>query len=426
MSTNNSNKSIANNKPNPETNSNISVGPNQMTGGVILSTCPTLTTALTSSTTSLATNLSSSPTTTTAVIKEERSPSLLSSPLSAIISKRTGCGTRIYQCSYCNYSTRWLSNLYAHEKRHTRLNTEADKKFVCRVCHRAYRYNHSLQRHLLNHRSGGLNGRDVNAIALLGSNSKGLLSGGLHSGSDKLAGLDSKFSRLFPSGTSHSSLHKTLVCRPNRVKRYRCSKCNKKFRTRDLCLSHIHVYHSDSRKIIMSSASGKLTANKVCRCAYCGFATRNFALLKIHINKNHNKQLTCSATDLTILANKGHETPLNLRKPSETAPNQALSLANKADSAASPSGTSDEDSIGGLGRRGSGQRSGDSPQLPMTYAMPQSPPTAGSFIMQPFLITQPDAEGPLTNDTFVPSLVYLPVSHKVLQPVRVAFHLTPA
>ena len=422
ISTNNSNKSLTNNNKNSETNSNIGVTSNQVSTGVI--TCSALCTALTSSTTT-GRSQSASPTTTTAVVKEERRSSLVSGPLSSIISKRTvrtGYGTKIYHCSYCNYSTRWLSNLYAHEKRHTRLNTEADKKFVCRVCHRAYRYNHSLQRHLLNHRSGGLNGRDVSAIALLGHNSKGLLSGGLHSGSDKFSGLDSKLSRLFHSG-SHSSLHKTLVGRPNRVKRYRCSKCNKKFITRDLCLSHIHVYHSDSRRIILSSVSGKVTT-KVCRCSYCGFATRNFALLKIHINKNHYKLTTSPATDFATMANKGREIPLNLRKSTETAAN--LSLANKLDSAASPSGSSDEENMGASGRRVSGQTSAESPQLPMTYAMPQSPPTAGSFIMQPFLITQPDAEGPLTNDTFVPSLVYLPVSHKVLQPVRVAFHLTPA
>lgn len=410
LSTNNSN-----NNTDSEINSNTGVAPNPINASVI--TCA----AVSTSCAATGQSLSSSPSVTTAA-KEERSPSLLSNPLSAIISRRTGCGTRIYQCSYCNYSTRWLSNLYAHEKRHTRLNTEADKKFLCRVCHRAYRYNHSLQRHLLNHRAGGLNGRDVSAIALLGSNSRSFLSGGLHSGSDKFSGLDSKFSRLFPSG-SHSSLHKALVGRTNRVKRYRCSKCNKKFRTRDLCLSHIQVYHSDSRKIILSSASGKVTT-KVCRCSYCGFATRNFALLKIHINKTHHKLTTSPATDLSITANKGHDIPLNLRKSSETAAN--LSLSGKLDSAVSPTASSDEESMGGSGRRASDLASAESPQLPMTYAMPQSPPTAGSFIMQPFLITQPDAEGPLTNDTFVPSLVYLPVSHKVLQPVRVAFHLTPA
>ncbi|XP_054162537.1 uncharacterized protein LOC128960471 isoform X2 [Oppia nitens] len=419
MNTNDNCNQIINNSIMTSNGSNL----NSVNIGVI--TCPTISTPLTSSP-SLVTTGNTSPTHTTAVVKEERSPSVyVSSSLSSIISKRTGCGTRIYQCSYCNYSTRWLSNLYAHEKRHTRLNTEADKKFVCRVCHRAYRYNHSLQRHMLNHRSGGLISRDISAVAMLASSSsKGLLSSGLHSNSsEKLLSYDSKLSRLLPSGS---------LVRPNRVKRYRCSKCNKKFRTRDLCLAHIHVYHTDSRKIILSSASGKLATNRVCRCAFCGFTTRNFALLKIHINKNHTKITKTPSTDLTRLTNKETEIPLNLRKSTETTPNEALSLVtNKNQSAVSPSISSDDDSISGSRRESSGHLTvagGDqqSPQLPMTYAMPQSPPHAGSFIMQPFLITQPDTEGSLTNDTFVPSLVYLPVSHKVLQPVRVAFNLTPA
>lgn len=430
---NNNNSSNTNNTSNSSSNMNM----NQVNSSVI--TCPTInstqSTCLTSSTPTLVTNTITCPTSTVTAKEDRSTATILSSSLSSIMSKRTGCGTRIYHCSYCNYSTRWLSNLYAHEKRHTRLNTEADKKFVCRVCHRAYRYNHSLQRHLLNHRSSGVNLRDVNAIAMLASgSSKGYLSSGsLHSTSDKLVGLDAKFSRLLSSGSSHLNLHRSGL-RPARVKRYRCSKCNKKFRTRDLCLAHIHAYHSDSRKIILSTASGKMTANKVCRCAYCGFATRNYTILRIHINKNHNNnKITSSATDLTLMANKEPpESPLNLRKSIEPQNNEALSLVtNKPESAPSPSESSSSGSFQGSQSQTSGQQvfgdgSQQQPQLPMTYAMPQSPPHAGSFIMQPFLITQPDSEGSIKNDTFVPSLVYLPVSHKVLQPVRVAFQLTPA
>jgi len=133
------------------------------------------------------------------------------------------------------------------------------------------------------------------------------------------------------------------------------------------------------------------------------------------------------------MANKEPESPLNLRKSAEPSNSEALSLVtNKPESAPSPSGSSSSGSFHGSQSQTSGQQlvpgvgSQQQPQLPMTYAMPQSPPHAGSFIMQPFLITQPDSEGSIKNDTFVPSLVYLPVSHKVLQPVRVAFQLTPA
>lgn len=59
-------------------------------------------------------------------------------------------GTKMYKCSYCNYYTRWISNLSTHEKRHnaTQQLNGTDRPFVCRVCLRAYRYAHSLQRHM--------------------------------------------------------------------------------------------------------------------------------------------------------------------------------------------------------------------------------------------------------------------------------------
>lgn len=63
---------------------------------------------------------------------------------------RNNNGTKMYKCSYCNYYTRWISNLSTHEKRHnaTHQLNGCDRPFVCRVCLRAYRYAHSLQRHM--------------------------------------------------------------------------------------------------------------------------------------------------------------------------------------------------------------------------------------------------------------------------------------
>ncbi|KAI1280520.1 hypothetical protein HDE_13494 [Halotydeus destructor] len=69
----------------------------------------------------------------------------------------------------------------------------------------------------------------------------------------------------------------------------------------------------------------------------------------------------------------------------------------------------------------------DASALPMAYAMPQNLPSAGSFIMQPFLISQlPNNDPAMKNSNFVPCFAYLPVSQKILQPVTVAFQLTPA
>lgn len=209
------------------------------------------------------------------------------------------------RCSYCAYETPWLSNLYAHEKRHMKLAADGDKKFVCRICHRAYRYNHSLQRHMLSHRGGAGCSQTVDDA---------------------------------PGGS--------------KVKRYRCSKCNKRFRARELCLEHIRLDHGrDGRRV---------------RCGQCNFVARNVAQYKVHINKQHGGQ---------DVAGDDRNTPT---EPS-------------------------------------------SPPLPVVYAKPK-----GTYSFQPFLITQIESEAGPKKDSFVSSIVYLPVATKLLQPATVTFQLTPA
>lgn len=291
----------------------------------------------------------------------DRAPHLFKRPGLASASLGGGSGsTRIYHCSYCVYSTRWLSNLYAHEKRHTGVNLEGEKRFVCRICHRAYRYNHSLQRHLLNHRAAGLASATLSAASAR---------------PPKAQEQPQDLSSTDPARASSGPLS---AQQPSKMKRYRCSKCNRKFRSRELCLNHIYTAHDAKRPV---------KSGRPFRCRICGFATRAWNILKIHIMKQHQEE---AAEDKSSLPE-------------------------------APAGASTVDDEGKPVRTPTPTKG----QLPMTYAMPQSPPSAGTFIMQPFLIAQPESEDS-KNDTFVPSLVYLPVCQKVSQPMTVAFTLTPA
>jgi len=328
--------------------------------------------------------------------------------------KRPSDGTVINYCSYCNYSTRWVSNLYAHEKRHREVNFEGEKKFNCRICHRAYRYNHSLQRHIQNHRSAGLGSlRETTGLSSNNYRSRSLVSPySTTSGHLK----DQSHTRIDSSNFEIKSA---------KVKRYRCSKCNRKFKTRDQCLSHIYQLHGESRKGT-SSGSGIKNINtnrSLFRCSNCGFSTRNPSLLKIHIIKKHSKASFESAETAE------YHIPLNLRKNSLSSSSnreEALSLVVNERSKLDSEIDSSPNRFSPLHNRSLQSIYSSSSSLPMTYAMPQSPPNHGSFIMQPFLITQSDTDRSLRNENFVPSLVYLPVSQKVLQPVTVAFQLTPA
>lgn len=298
-------------------------------------------------------------------------------------------GSRIYHCSFCVYSTRWLSNLYAHEKRHTGVITEGEKKFVCRVCHRAYRYNHSLQRHFLSHRAAGLNVKDLAQPLIMTSQ------------------LSSSLARPW-------SFHKKPgeFQGKGKIKRYRCSKCSKKFRSRELCLAHIHATHKRGSMLQKSV--------KPFRCRFCGFMTRVWNVLRIHINRQHHNEIMESKQPIQSFDNlSGDDKSVHsdISNPAEppivSSPQEAPSpkMVNSIPDGFPP---------------GLPPPPPNSPHLPMTFAMPQNPPTAGSFIMQPFLLAQPDCDGMTRNGTFVPSLVYLPVCQKVSQPMTVAFTLTPA
>lgn len=301
-----------------------------------------------------------------------------------------GGGSRIYHCSFCVYSTRWLSNLYAHEKRHTGVNTEGEKKFVCRVCHRAYRYNHSLQRHFLSHRAAGLNVKDMAQPLVLSS-------------SQHSHHLTPSLNRPWHShNKAEGCLDKTMghISQSLKVKRYRCSKCSKKFRTREMCLSHIHAVHSSKRGGLVLQKS-----IKPFRCRLCGFATRAWNVLKIHINKQHHNDMG---------------PPKLLHQDGDKAADSSESVHTTQESPV-PGTTATGGFLPGMP-----PPPPNSPHLPMTFAMPQNPPSAGSFIMQPFLLAQPECDGVTRNGTFVPSLVYLPVCQKVSQPMTVAFTLTPA
>ncbi|XP_054706131.1 uncharacterized protein LOC129216019 [Uloborus diversus] len=308
-----------------------------------------------------------------------------------------GGGSRIYHCSFCVYSTRWLSNLYAHEKRHTGVNTEGEKKFVCRVCHRAYRYNHSLQRHFLSHRAAGLNIKDMSQPLIVSSQlapSLGNRPWHFHRKVHEVGNLSGK------AGGG------------NKIKRYRCSKCNKKFRSRELCLAHIHASHG--KRAGSTSQKGV----RPFRCRFCGFLTRAWNVLRIHINRQHHGELLKQhqqSFDENSLPEEEEEKEV---EPATTSTN------NQADPA-SPESPTREGIAEGF-PVGLPPPPPNSPHLPMTFAMPQNPPTAGSFIMQPFLLAQPECDGVTRNGTFVPSLVYLPVCQKVSQPMTVAFTLTPA
>ncbi|XP_013784697.1 uncharacterized protein LOC106468805 [Limulus polyphemus] len=294
--------------------------------------------------------------------------------------------TKLHHCSYCTYTTRWLSNLYAHEKRHTTMIVEGEKKFFCRICHRAYRYSHSLQRHLLSHRTVGFSAKDLTHPQKTTSQIFTQTNG------------EQKKGENIQNENGHNQVKPRI-----KVKRYRCSKCDKKFRTRELCLAHIHAFHN-SKKLVLNQQK----VMKPFHCPACGFIARAWNMLKLHINKQHE-----NSPEILRRAEIQH----SLIPDASILTNRQFASESLTEPVLREFPFQPDLPSTGHGTHG---------QPPMSYAMPHSPHTTGTFIMQPFFLAQPEMDGNIKNDNFVPSLVYLPVCQKISQPMTVAFSLTPA
>ncbi|XP_076355196.1 uncharacterized protein LOC143249362 [Tachypleus tridentatus] len=296
-------------------------------------------------------------------------------------------GLKLYHCSYCTYNTCWLSNLYAHEKRHTKIVIERDKKFLCKFCHRIYRYNHSLQRHLLSHRAAGFAAKDLpqslKTVSHLFTKNNG----------------EKRWNKNIQNTKSQMQVKQQVKTK----KRYRCSKCDKKFCTRELCLTHIHATHKNRKSVLCQKKM-----QKSFHCPACRFTVRVWSMLKLHISKQHDNnpeilrraEIQHSFLSDDMVLNSKKSCSEEFKKPVCKGFSYQLGLPPV--------------DHGGPGK------------LPLSYALPQSPHTAGTFMMQPFFLAQPEIDGNNKNYNFVPSLVYLPVCQKISQPLTVAFSLTPA
>ncbi|XP_054715526.1 zinc finger protein 62-like [Uloborus diversus] len=156
---------------------------------------------------------------------------------------------------------------------------------------------------------------------------------------------------------------------PRKYKRFRCSKCDKTFRTKVKCLNHIQVMHKSKKG------------------------------LSNHCDVQNSSKKTSNA----IVSRKSAEFKTTVSGGTE---NGSLVCDKESDEKTTTQGSSFNDSV----------------KLPVPYILPSN----SDVIMQPFHLSEPKSEGVTKQDIFVPSLVYLPVSQKVSEPVTVAFTLTPA
>ncbi|CAL1265276.1 unnamed protein product [Larinioides sclopetarius] len=176
-------------------------------------------------------------------------------------------------------------------------------------------------------------------------------------------------------GFNHSGNHmvdpdNSEKLQPRKFKRFRCSKCDKTFRTKIRCLHHIQVMHK-SKKGLSSQFDQQNPSKKI--------SPSNLTFRK-NLEQKINAHSPENGTGL--IGGKEAEDKLNF---------MATAYPNAM-------------------------------HLPVPYKLPEN----SKVIMQPFHLTEPKPDGVSQQNLFVPSLVYLPVSQEVSETVTVAFTLTPA
>jgi hypothetical protein len=317
-----------------------------------------------------------------------------------------------YHCSYCPFTTPVLAFLFIHERSHAGLSPQPlpdpTKPFQCPVCLQSFLQADVFQHHILTHQfSGVLN-------PFLGPSSSASYPPQIANLRDQMKLVQQQSPKNEENGDRMKTEDKsecevieedTSSAAGGRYK-FRCSRCFQRFRSRENCLAHIQNRHSAnstsaSETIYSSSvetAAIKVTQHGLYKCTSCGFSSLHMVIVKKHIRKDH----------------KSESTQFELRQEPETS--ESLLELKEA--------TMDE-------VKKKLQEAARKSQVPASYAVPQSqPPCLDQFIMQPFLLEEPDgtrsSEQLQLDRKFVPSLVFLPVREKLSEPLTVSFTLTPA
>jgi hypothetical protein len=314
-----------------------------------------------------------------------------------------------YHCSFCPFTTPVLAFLFVHERSHGGLTsqplTDPAKPLQCPVCLQSFLQADVFQHHILTHQFSGV----LNPFQVSSSSEYPLQSDNLQ----EQMKLGERTSPNNEENGDNSKSDERSQCEviedqmnvAGGRSKFRCSKCFQRFRSRENCLSHIESRHgthpTNAPRTISSSpletVAISTTPQGPYKCTHCGFCSPYMVNVKKHIRNEH----------------KVERTNFEMRKTAE-AGESLLELK---------SAVTDE-------VRKKLQEAARKSQVPASYAVPQNQlPCLDQFIMQPFLLEEPDgtpSEHLQLHSKFVPSLVFLPVKEKLSGPLTVSFTLTPA
>ncbi|XP_046406315.1 uncharacterized protein LOC124171217 [Ischnura elegans] len=340
-----------------------------------------------------------------------------------------------YHCSFCPFRTPVLAYLFVHEKTHAGLSPPpmpgTKKQMECPICHINFVHSDLFHHHLVSHQYSGMIGSITTGVPMQQNFNQSPESyrnspGSQQKQNDNSQDDDFQTLREPIVEVVIDETGDVLDSEDSGTYKYKCLKCTKRFKTQELLSIHAHNKGGCLRKETTTSppnqestslpySPGNNETSNSCsmfsspsaksmpadgekyKCMQCPFATQQISILKKHIMKEHPEEMV--GADPTCPA------AMELRRRLEEAARQS--------------------------------------QVPASYAVPQRVRLReeglgrSSFIMQPFLLEEPEEGGRSPgsgshfqshsiNGKFVPSLVFLPVREKLSKPLTVSFSLTPA
>ncbi|XP_066973553.1 uncharacterized protein [Macrobrachium rosenbergii] len=252
------------------------------------------------------------------------------------------------QCSLCPFTTSTPALLVAHAHTHAQgmpsLPGVLGQTIPCPLCSQVLPNFEAYQHHLLQHQLQGL--------------------------LKPLFEKETLSSESNTQGPYEPSMNKDefveAQTKPRRhKKRWRCSQCGRKFKSRVLCLTHVHATHNPRARGTWLGRPA--VQRRLYKCRKCGAVARRLTALRQHIREQHRTGPSVPTS---------HATPTKPKTAGRFVM-QPFLLNNE----------SGEDGDGEEGR---------------------------------------NEKHTLSECQFVPSLVYLPVARRVQHPLTVSFSLTPA
>ncbi|KAG8237871.1 hypothetical protein J437_LFUL017545 [Ladona fulva] len=335
-----------------------------------------------------------------------------------------------YHCSFCPFRTPVLAYLFVHEKSHavpqSPPHQDTKKQFQCTICHQSFVRTDMFQHHLLTHQYSGLLGSITSGSPVVqtynNSSDKSMNSNGSQRANDANTVDDVPNIREPIVEVIIDEQGGTQSGDEGGTYKLNCTKCNKSFKSQELLLIHAqNKDECDGKDMEVSPPKNETDSpafspvdnnkNDSCspvpvpssfrtehdplKCTHCPFSTNQVATLKKHIMEDHPGEV---AEAISLSPSRECEQPKGVGCGEDGDLERAsVEWASEAQCALGMSASFESGELeAAMELRRRLEEAARQSQVPASYAVPQRVRLREeglgrtSFIMQPFLLEEPD------------------------------------